>query len=150
MSHILQILVEKSSMPRISEQLRKDLFLESLRRRVRRLYTFGESHPGEKKLIAAKLDGFLEAALMLRICSKDEAQRLIDEEHLAIFEMSRAERAEGRAYKGLADAPDWTPYEAPATERVTPKRRRARPFSATSRARSKHRANPKAVSEING
>ena len=37
---------------------------------------------------------------MLRICTKDEAQRLIDEEHLAIFEMSRAERAKVRAQMG--------------------------------------------------
>ena len=137
-------------MPRISEQLRKDLFLESLRKRVRHLYIFGESHPAERELIAAKLDGFLEAALMLRICTKDEAQRLIDDEHLAIFEMSRVERAEVRAQMGLEDLPDWTPYEAPATERVTQKRRRARRYSSKTRTSTKHHADPRAERQING
>ena len=40
-------------MPRLSDQLKKELYLESLRKRVRHLFVYGESHPSEKELIAA-------------------------------------------------------------------------------------------------
>ena len=60
---------------------------------------------------------------MLRICSKDEAQRLIDEEHSAIFGLSRGERATLRRQQGLTNVPDWTPYETPSVERMSSKKR---------------------------
>ena len=137
-------------MPRLSEQLRKDFFLESLRKRVRHLYIFGESHPEEKELIASKLEGFLEAGLMLRICSRDEVQRLIDQEHRDIFDLSRAERIALRRQQGLMDVPDWTPYESPATERISSKGRRPKRYGPKTRAPAKHRANTKPASQING
>ena len=136
-------------MPRISEQLRKDLFFDALRKRVRHLYIYGESHPLERELIAAKLDGFLEAALMLRICSKDEAQRLIDEEHLAIFEMSRGERATLRRQQGLTNVPDWTPYETPSAERISSKKHRARRYGAKTMNSPRHRPDAKVANQKN-
>jgi hypothetical protein len=137
-------------MPRISEHVKKDLLMEALRRRIRHLYIYGESHPMERELIAAKLDGFLEAALLLRICTKDEAQRLIDEEHLAIFEMSRGERATLRRQQNLTNVPDWTPYETPSAERMSSKKRRARSYGVKARTSTNHHADPKAVRQING
>ena len=137
-------------MPRISEKLRKDLLLESLRQRVRHLYIYGESHPAERELIVSRLDGFMEAAFLIRICSRDEAQRLIDEEHYAIFGTSRAERIALSRQHGLSDTPDWSPYDAPATERMSLKRRRARRYGAKTRAPMKRYAGPKSVDQMNG
>ena len=45
----------------ISESIRKEIFVESLKKRVTKLYTYGESHPSEKSALTANLDGFLEA-----------------------------------------------------------------------------------------
>ena len=150
MGFILQICVEKSLMPRISEQLRKDLFIESLRKRVRHFYIYGESHPSEKELIHAKLDGFLEAALLMKICPKEQIQQLIDTEHQAIFGLTRAQRSEIRSQQGLSDTPDWTPYEAPATERMSSKGRRARRYGAKSAARGENQRAPGKTSQANG
>jgi hypothetical protein len=150
MAFILHICVENSLMPRISEQLRKDLFIESLRKRVRHFYIYGESHPSEKELIRAKLDGFLEAALLVKICSKEQMQQLIDAEHEAIFGLTRAQRSEVRSQRGVSDTPDWTPYEAPATERMSPKERRARRYGAKSGARREIQRALDKTSQTNG
>ena len=112
-------------MPRLSESLKKELYLESLRKRVRHLYTYGESHPSEIPLITAKLDGFLEAAGLLQIVNKSDLQKLIDDEHAAIFEVSRKERSRQKQEEGSLGEADWSAYDAPALERVD--RRRGRP-----------------------
>ena len=110
-------------MARLSEQLKKELYLESIRKRARHLYVYGESHPDEKDLIAHKLDGFLEAGLLLQIFNKDQLQQVIDEEHVTIFGMSRKERVKKRQQEGISPASaDWSAYDAPATERVMQKR----------------------------
>ena len=112
-------------MARLSKELRRDIYIESLRKRLRHFYTFGESHPSEKGAISAKLDGFLEAGTLLQICSKEELQQLIDTEHLAIFGISRSERSKRREEEGLLEDADWSGYDAPASERLA--RRRSRP-----------------------
>lgn len=113
------------------------------------MYIYGESHPAEKELIIAGVEGFLEAALMLRICTKDEAQRLIDEEHLTIFEMSRGERAMLRRQQGLTNVPDWTPYETPSAERMSSKKRRARRYGAKTKNSPKHHCDTKGADQKN-
>ena len=122
-------------MARISEHLKKELYLESMRKRVRRLYVYGESHPDEKDLIAHKLDGFLEAGLLLQIFSKDQLQKVIDDEHVTIFGMSREERVKKRQEEGTStESPDWSAYDAPATERVMKKRRQPRSYASSKKA----------------
>ena len=122
-------------MPRLSEQLRKELYLESLKKRVRYLYIYGESHPSERELIAAKLDGFLEAGGLLQICGTDVLQKLIDDEHLSIFGMSRQERALRKEEMGPSDDADWSVYDAPSSERVA-KRRKTRSYSTARKEKS--------------
>ena len=109
-------------MVRISDQLRKELYIESLKKRLDYLYTYGESHPSEKELIVAKLDGFLEAAGLLQLFSKDELQRVIDERHFAIFGMTRSERARRNLGASDSEEADWTAYETPAAQRIGKKR----------------------------
>ena len=122
-------------MPRLSEQLKKELYLESLRKRVRHLYIYGESHPAEKDLIAAKLDGFVEAALLLQICGKGVLQKLIDEEHFTIFGISRDERDRRKLQLDGSEDADWSAYDAPAAERIA-KRRAPRAYYASEARRS--------------
>ena len=138
-------------MARISEHLKKELYLESMRKRVRHLYVYGESHPAEKDLIAHKLDGFLEAALLLQILSKDQLQQVIDEEHVAIFGMSREERARKRQEEGTSpELADWSAYESPATDRMSAKTRRARRYGAKTKITENNQPDTSAVKRING
>ena len=122
-------------MPRLSEQLKKELYLESFRKRIRHLYIYGESHPAEKDLMAAKLDGFVEAALLLQICGKDVIQKLINEEHFTIFGMSRDERDRRKLNADGSEDADWSAYDAPAVERIA-KRRAPRAYCAPKARRS--------------
>jgi hypothetical protein len=120
---------------RISDQLRKELYIESLKKRLDYLYTYGESHPSEKELIVAKLDGFLEAAGLLQLFSKDELQRVIDERHFAIFGMTRSERARRNLGESDSEEADWTAYETPASQRIG-KKRTPRSYSVPKRKTS--------------
>jgi len=119
-------------MPRLSDQLKKELYLESLRKRVRHLFVYGESHPSEKELIAAKLNGFLEVASLIQICSRDELQKVIDEEHLSIFGLSRGERSKRLSDEGALGEADWSVYDTPATGRVRSISKRPRRYMTRS------------------
>jgi len=122
-------------MPRLSESLKKELYIESLRKRLRHLYSYGESHPKERSLIAARLDGFIEASAVLQICSKSELQSLIDEEHFAAFGMSLVQRSEVREKELSDDEPNWSGYDTPAFERGTMRRGQPRKYSSKGRDR---------------
>ena len=135
-------------MPRISEQLRKEIFIESLRNRVGHLYVYGESHPDEKDLIAHKLDGFLEAGLLLQIFSKDQLQQVIDEEHVNVFGMSREERAKKMQKEGISpESVDWSAYDAPASERVMKKRSLPRSYASSKRGPNRELSTRRQLSE---
>ena len=113
----------------------KSYYIESLKKRLDYLYTYGESHPSEKELIVAKLDGFLEAAGLLQLFSKDELQRVIDERHFAIFGMTRSERARRDLGESDSEEADWTAYETPASQRIM-KRRTPRSYPVSKRKTS--------------
>ncbi|MEK9876603.1 MAG: hypothetical protein VW684_08065 [Betaproteobacteria bacterium] len=127
-------------MVRLSKELRRDLYVESLRKRLRHYYTYGESHPSEIDVISAKLDGFLEAGALLQICSKEELQQLIDAEHLAVFGMSRLDRSKRREEQGLSKDADWSGYDAPTSERIS--RRSNKPRGYTNKQLEVNSSNP--------
>jgi len=81
------------------------------------LYTYGESHPKEKDLLKAKLDGFIEAGLVLKHATKEELQLVIDKTHLEISGMTRAERAAAKDTDNTAFEPDWSGYDVPPLQR---------------------------------
>ena len=124
-------------MPRLSEGLKKDLYLDSLRRRVRHFFTYSEGSSGEKELLAQRLQGFFEAGSILRVCHENELTRIFDEEHLSIFGISQAERLQQQEEDGATAEIDWTIYDPPALERIRVRRGRPRRYSAQRKTRGR-------------
>lgn len=106
-------------MPRISEEVRKQTFLDGVANRLQRLYVYGEAHPNEKQGIEANLDGYFEAGLLIQLVTRAELQEVIDAQHLKIFGMSREQRkkdTEALAKKERSE-PDWSGYDLPPGSR---------------------------------
>ena len=112
-----------------SEHRARADFLRELRLFTRELYEFGDftcTDP-DRALLEAKLNGFIEAGLLIDVVSRDDMQKVIDECHVAIFSETRTERRNRiNSAKGLSsvDAGDdealtnWDVYDSPAFDRA--------------------------------
>lgn len=104
-------------------------FLRELKTLTNELYSLGDftsSDPG-RALLEAKLDGFIQAGLLIEVVTRDEMQQVIDACHFSVFEESRSDRRERLTLENRAldsagnedpDAPDWNSYDSPAIDRV--------------------------------
>ena len=111
------------------EHLAKADFLRQLRCLTTELYEFGDftCKSPERALLEAKVEGFIEAGLLIDVVSRDDMQQAIDECHLKIFAETRAERRDrmnSATGSSLADVndeetePDWDVYDSPAFDRA--------------------------------
>ena len=68
-------------------------------------------------MLSHKIDGYMEAGLLAEIIDKRELQSVIDEQHIAVFGISRQERRL-EMNSILETAPDnWDIYDTPAIDR---------------------------------
>ena len=74
------------------------------------------SSPYRKKL-ESKVDGFIAAGILIDLISKQELQKIIDEEHMAAFGMTRTERREKLKFQSKGAEVDWDIYDIPTIQR---------------------------------
>ena len=76
------------------EHLAKADFLRSLRDLSQSLYQLGDATSSDpsRKLLLAKVEGFIDAGLLINVATRDEMQAVIDRCHYEQFGESRAER----------------------------------------------------------
>ena len=68
-------------------------------------------------MLSPEIDGYMEAGLLAEIIDKRELQSVIDEQHIAVFGISRQERRL-EMNSILETAPDnWDIYDTPAIDR---------------------------------
>lgn len=104
-------------MPRLSDEIRRDLFFSSLKKRLVHLYSCDESSANQKPLIQAGVEGFFESAICMKIVTRDEVQKVIDDTHLKIYGMSRSERQKVTNASGDRSDPDYSIYDTPPSAR---------------------------------
>ena len=63
------------------------------------------------------IQGYLEAGIICGLITKDEIQKIIDQEHFTIFNMTREERREKLKLKTNGPEIDWSIYEVPTIHR---------------------------------
>ena len=105
---------------RLSETVRKELYHERLREKLIKLYSYGDAEPDARKRLLDQIDGYFEAAILMKMMTKEALQAVIDDEHLTAFGMTLEER---RIQKKLQNAPaalDWDSYDAPPSVRKKP------------------------------
>ena len=104
-------------------------FLRELKTLTNELYSLGDftSSDPDRALLEAKLEGFIEAGLLIEVVKRSEMQQVIDDCHLSVFGESRTDRRErlstenaalGRVGDKDSEIPDWDLYDSPAIERV--------------------------------
>ena len=109
-----------------SKHLAKADFIRELKSLTRQLYAIGDSSSKDPRwaVLSSKLDGFIEAGLLLQVANRTELQKHIDEIHLHVFGETREARRERK--KSLAQSPDsedpanqpdWSELDSPAYER---------------------------------
>lgn len=106
-----------------SKHLAKADFLRQLRCLTVDLYGLGDFtvKDPQRQLHAAKLDGFIDAGLLLKVCLREDMQQVIDACHMEVFRESREERkkriTEEKATDDGDTITDWDSFDSPAFER---------------------------------
>ena len=108
-----------------SEYLAKADFLRELRRLTTELYELGDFtvNDFDRQILEAKLNGFIDAGLLLEAVSRTDMQEEIDNCHLRVFGESRSDRRKRSDKTASEDATedtatDWEKFDSPAFERV--------------------------------
>ena len=70
-----------------------------------------------RKHLDHKIQGYIEAGIMSEIITKEELQKIIDDEHYSIFKMTRKERREKLNLRANTPEIDWSIYDIPAIQR---------------------------------
>ena len=98
-------------------QYQKLKYIDGIKDRLRRFYSISDTKSDHRKMLSHEIDGYMEAGLLAEIIDKQELQRVIDEQHIAVFGISRQERRlEMKSI--LETAPDnWDKYDTPAIDR---------------------------------
>ena len=86
---------------------------------------FTSSDP-KRTLLESKIQGYIDAGLLIEAVGKDDVQQVIDECHMAAFSETRTERRERLQSEASTTAnqcsdgnpsPDWNIYDSPAYDR---------------------------------
>ena len=104
-------------------------FLRELRVLTSQLYDLGDftSTSPDRALLEKKIEGFIEAGLLIEVAPRSDMQDVIDECHLKVFSETREERKKRLSSDSAnsrdpvceeSDTPDWDKYDSPAFDRV--------------------------------
>lgn len=113
-----------------SKHLAKADFIRELKSLTTQLYAIGDSTSKDPQwsTLSSKLDGFIEAGLLIQVANRVEIQRHIDEIHFQVFGETREVRREGKKNKSqsldredLVNEQDWSELDSPAYERNSKK-----------------------------
>lgn len=113
-----------------SKHLARADFLRKLKAMTSELYALGDSSCEDPRwgVSSSRLDGFIEAGLLLQVANRTEIQRHIDDIHFQVFGETREARRERKrgqtAPSETADQigqPDWSLLDSPTYARTSKK-----------------------------
>ena len=79
---------------------------------LERLYAFGDHRSEKRDALNYRIDGFIEAGLLLEVSTAERLQALTEDTHVRIFGETLAER-KTRAKLGHNETVDWSIYDTP-------------------------------------
>ena len=108
-----------------SNHLARADFLRQLKQMTLALYELGDftSDEPDRDLLSKKIEGFIEAGLLIEVVTRAEAQKAIDLCHIDVFGESRLERREriqsGQSKPKVDDSEiDWGAFDSPSFDRA--------------------------------
>ena len=101
----------------LNNHYQKIKYLDATRDLLRELYSIEDCHSEAYERIRNKLDGFIQAGVVIGIADRKELQEIIDKEHMDIFGITRKQRhAELKLDKKTTEI-DWGIYDTPTIHR---------------------------------
>jgi hypothetical protein len=101
----------------LNSHYQKLKYIDGIKDRLRRFYSISDTKSDHRKMLSREIDGYMEAGLLTEILDKRELQSIIDEQHIAVFGITRQERRL-ETKSNLETAPDnWDIYDTPAIDR---------------------------------
>ena len=105
--------------------LAKADFLRDLVKMTRELYAIGDftSNDPDWAILSAKLDGFIQAGLLIEVTTRDAIQKAVDQVHWDVFDETREARRQRitRETSGSPARQGWDAFDSPAYGRKTEK-----------------------------
>jgi hypothetical protein len=92
-------------------------YVSGMRNLLNLFYGTKDLNSSYRKHLDHKIQGYIEAGIISEIITKEELQKIIDDEHYSIFKMTRKERREKLKLKTNGPEIDWSIYEIPAIQR---------------------------------
>ena len=99
--------------PPISEEKRKERYLEAVRIKMVKLYAFGEAKPPARQQLWHEITGFFEASELLSNVTTQELQAITDEVHIEAFGITREERQVQQKLPKESQQQGWDKYDVP-------------------------------------
>lgn len=107
-------------MPGLSKALQRELFLETVRKKITVLYSYGDAKPPAREELKHELTGFIQAGILIKLIRNREIQEIIDDEHHKAFGMSLEQRKLRQKLGDTTEQPDWGLYDlAPGLRKAT-------------------------------
>ena len=101
----------------LNNHYQKIKYLNATKELLQQLYSIEDNHSDNYERTRNKLDGFMQAGIVIGIASKKELQDVIDKEHMDIFGITiKQRRAELKLEKKESEI-DWDIYDTPTIHR---------------------------------
>ena len=98
-------------------QTQKLKYIDGIKGLLQIFYGTKDLNSPYRKKLESKVDGFIAAGILIDLVSKRELQKIIDEEHMAAFGMTRTERREKLKFQSKGAEVDWDIYDIPTIQR---------------------------------
>ena len=98
-------------------QTQKSKFIAGIKELLQLFYGTKDLNSAYRKKLESKVDGFIAAGILIDMISKQDLQKVIDEEHMAAFGMTRTERREKLKFESKGPEIDWDIYDIPTIHR---------------------------------
>ena len=99
------------------KQIQKFKYITGIKELLQLFYGIKDLNSRYRKKLESKVDGFIAAGILIDLVSKRELQKIIDEEHITAFGMTRTERREKLKFQSKGAEVDWDIYDIPTIQR---------------------------------
>ena len=101
----------------LNNHYQKIKYLDATRDLLRELYSIEDNNSDNYERTRNKLDGFIQAGVVIGIADRKELQDIIDKEHLDIFGITRKQRRAELKLEKRESEIDWDIYDTPTIHR---------------------------------
>ena len=101
----------------LNNHYQKIKYLNATKELLQQLYSIEDNNSDNYERTRNKLDGFMQAGIVIGIASKKELQDVIDKEHMDIFGITIKQRRAELKLEKKENEIDWDIYDTPTIHR---------------------------------